>query len=64
MVYVRFLGGNDPIQRVTVTDLNGRIVEQHGFVPEMDFSDYPAGYYFVEVEVDSGEARTFKMVRF
>lgn len=64
LVYVRFLGGNEPIERVTVTDINGRIVEQHGYTPELDFSSYPAGYYFVKVEVDNGESRIFKMVRY
>lgn len=64
IVYVRYLGGNEPIKRVTVTDLNGRVVEQHGFVPQLDLTSYEAGYYLVEVEIASGESRIFKLCRY
>lgn len=63
MVYVRYLGGNEPIERVSITDANGRLVASYGYIDAIDFTEFPSGFYFVEVEVDNGATRTFKLLR-
>jgi len=62
-IFIRFDGREKDIELVRITDVKGRLVEEHERAVKLNLRKLKPGVYFIEVHLNGKRKKTFKVMR-